>query len=344
MEETTLKNGKAFDIHTFYNLSRYCFLNIEYNYSSVVEESGITLPQLRVLWILKSFPGISLGEIATIGYWSCPTVTNILKILIDKKLVIKENSTNRKVYKLNVTEEGNKYININKQNKSKNFHLFDLMNLFSEEELDYIVEFYKYIIIKCGKDYIFQYVDKINSLSLKVDYSSFSTNETKKLKKLVFFYNTLRIFILHIEHNHRLLLKNLNLTYPQLRALWVIEAFPGITSRELSLLAFWSPSTANLIVKNLYAKNLIYKEKSTVKNSLYLFINSKGEHALIEDFKLNNHQLIINDYLKYTEEKTLNTINNYLYIINRKLKNDMVEIYIEKTHEVLQSYYNKFKQ
>ncbi|NMM65980.1 MarR family transcriptional regulator [Clostridium sp. P21] len=338
-----MKNKKSLDIHTFYNLSRYCFLNIEYNYSSVVEQTGITLPQLRILWILKAFPGISLGKIATIGYWTCPTVTNILKILVDKKLVIKEDSVNKKVYKLNVTEEGEKYININKQNKSKNFHLFDLMNLFSEKELDHIVDFYKDIVIKCGKDYIFQYVNKINSLSLKVDYTDFSEDETKKLKKLVFFYNTLRIFILHMEHDHRLLLKNLNLTYPQLRALWIIEAFPGVTSRALSSLAFWSPSTANLIVKNLYTKDLIYKEKAAVKNSLYLFINSKGEQTLIEDFKLNNHRLIINDYLKDTEEKTLNTINNYLYLINKKLKNDMVETYIEKIHEVLESYHAKFK-
>ncbi len=338
-----MKNRKSLDIHTFYNLSRYCFLNIEYNYSSVVEQTGITLPQLRILWILKAFPGISLGKIATIGYWTCPTVTNILKILVHKKLVVKEDSINKKVYKLNVTEEGEKYININKQNKSKNFHLFDLMNLFSEEELDYIVEFYKDIVIKAGKDYVFQYVDKINLLSLKVDYTNFSINDTKKLKKLVFFYNTLRIFILHMEHDHRLLLKNLNLTYPQLRALWIIEAFPGITSRALSSLGFWSPSTASLIVKNLYAKDLIYKEKSAVKNSLYLFINSKGEQTLIEDFKLNNHRLIINDYLKNTEEQTLNTINNYLYLINKKLKNDMVENYIEKIHEVLESYHDKFK-
>lgn len=343
MEGFTLKNKKSLDIHTFYNLSRYCFLNIEYNYSSVVEQTGITLPQLRILWILKAFPGISLGKIATIGYWTCPTVTNILKILVDKKLVIKEDSVNKKVYKLNVTEEGEKYININKQNKSKNFHLFDLMNLFSEEELDFIVDFYKDIVIKCGKDYIFQYVDKINSLSLKVDYDDFSKDETKKLKKLVFFYNTLRIFILHVEHDHRLLLKNLNLTYPQLRALWIIEAFPGVTSRALSSLAFWSPSTASLIVKNLYTKDLIYKEKAAVKNSLYLFINSKGEQTLIDDFKLNNHRLIINDYLKDTEEKTLNTINNHLYLINKKLKNDMVENYIEKIHEVLESYHDKFR-
>lgn len=343
MEEITLKNEKSLNIHTFYNLSRYCFLNIEYNYSSVIEESGITLPQLRVLWILKAFPGISLGEIAAIGYWTCPTVTNILKILIHKKSVIREDSVNKKVYKLNVTEEGEKYININKQNKSNNFHLFDLMNLFSEEGIDYIVEFYKQIVIKCGNDYVFQYVDKLNSLSLKVDYKNFSTNETIKLKKLVFFYNALRIFILHVEHNHGLLLKKLNLTYPQLRALWIIEAFPGITSRALSSLAFWSPSTANLIVKNLYAKDLIYKEKATVKNSLYLFINSKGENTLIEDFKLNNHQLVINDYLKDTDEKALTTMNNYLYLINKKLKNDMVENYIEKIHEVLEGYYNKFK-
>lgn len=343
MEGFTLKNRKSLDIHTFYNLSRYCFLNIEYNYSSVVEQTGITLPQLRILWILKAFPGISLGKIATIGYWTCPTVTNILKILVDKKLVVKEDSVNKKVYKLNVTEEGEKYININKQNKSKNFHLFDLMNLFSEKELDLIVDFYKDIVIKCGKDYIFQYVDKINSLSLKVDYTDFSEDETKKLKKLVFFYNTLRIFILHVEHDHRLLLKNLNLTYPQLRALWIIEAFPGVTSRALSSLAFWSPSTASLIVKNLYTKDLIYKEKAAVKNSLYLFINSKGEQTLIEDFKLNNHKLIINDYLKDTEEKTLNTINNHLYLINKKLKNDMVETYIEKIHEILESYHDKFR-
>ena len=336
-------NSKLLNTHTFYNLSRYCFLNIEYNYSSVVEESGITLPQLRVLWILKAFPGISLVEIATIGYWTCPTVTNILKILEEKNLVVKEDTKNKKLYKLNVTTEGEKYININKQSKSNNFHLFDLLNLFSEEELDFIVDFYKHIIIKYGKDYIFDYVDKINSLSLKVDYKNFSKTEVKKLKKLVFFYNTLRIFVLHMERDHSLLLRDLNLTYPQLRALWIIEAFPGINSRTLSSLAFWAPSTANLVVKNLYTKDLIFKEKSTVKNSLYLYINSKGEKLLIEDFKLNSERLIIHDYMKEIVEKKLEKINNYLYTINKRLQNYMVEIYLEKTHEILENYYDKFK-
>jgi len=338
-----LKNNKLLDTHAFYNLSRYCFLNIEYNYSSVVETSGITLPQLRILWILKAFPGISVGEIATMGYWTCPTVTNILKILAKKQLVIKEDTENRKLYKLNVTAEGEKYIDINKQGKSNNFHLFDLLNLFNEDELDFIVNFYKGIIIKCGKEHIFEYVDRINSLSLKVDYTKFSVREAKKIKKLVFFYNTLRIFILHMERDHSLLLRDLNLTYPQLRALWIIEAFPGINSRTLSSLAFWAPSTANLVVKNLYAKDIIFKEKSTVKNSLYLYINSKGEELLIEDFKLNSERLIIHDYMKEIEEKTLNKINNYLYVINKTLKNYMVEIYLEKTHEILENYYDKFK-
>ncbi|KOA19262.1 HTH-type transcriptional regulator Hpr [Clostridium homopropionicum DSM 5847] len=338
-----MNNNKLLDTHAFYNLSRYCFLNIEYNYSSVVEASGITLPQLRILWILKAFPGISVGEIATMGYWTCPTVTNILKILAKKHLVVKDETENKKLHKLHVTSEGERYIDINKQGKSNNFHLFDLLNLFNEDELDFIVNFYKDIIIKCGKDHIFEYVDRINSLSLKVDYTKFSVREAKMIKKLVFFYNTLRIFTLHMERDHSLLLRDLNLTYPQLRALWIIEAFPGINSRTLSSLAFWAPSTANLVVKNLYAKDLIFKEKSTVKNSLYLYINSKGEELLIEDFKLNSERLIIHDYLKEIEEKSLNKINNYLYAINKRLQNYMVEIYLEKTNEVIKNYHDKFK-
>lgn len=338
-----MKNNKTLATHAFYNLSRYCFLNIEYNYSSVVEANGITLPQLRILWILKAFPGISVGEIATMGYWSCPTVTNILKILAKKHLVVKDETGNKKLYKLNVTSEGEKYIGMNKQGKSNNFHLFDLLNLFDEAELDFIVDFYKNIIVKCGKEHIFQYVDRINSLSLKVDYREFSGKEVKIIKKLVFFYNALRIFVLHMERNHSLLLRDLNLTYPQLRALWIIEAFPGINSRTLSSLAFWAPSTANLVVKNLYTKDLIFKEKSTVKNSLYLYINSKGEKLLIEDFKLNSERLIIHDYMKEIVEKKLEKINNYLYTINKRLQNYMVEIYLEKTHEILENYYDKFK-
>ena len=73
-----------FNIHSLYNIARYAFLKIESNYARTVETSGITLPQLRILWIIKVFPGISLSNVAKIGCWTSPTVSNMIKILMRK--------------------------------------------------------------------------------------------------------------------------------------------------------------------------------------------------------------------------------------------------------------------
>ena len=328
--------NKLFNVHSVYNLSRYIFLKIENNFSNIVEKTGITLPQLRVLWILKAFPGISLSEIAQIGCWTPPTVTKILKNLLEKNLVVKEESTNKKVYKLVVTEEGERFVEANRKGKNDNFYLIKLLKVLSVEELDFIMEVFKIICIDIKNDIILEYIDRINELCLKIDYSDFDEEETVILKRLVYLYNLLRTFILHVESNHRQLLLKFDITYPQLRALWFVEAFKGITSVQLSEISFWSPSTANLIVNNLYDKGYIYKEKSKVKNALYLFISEKGENLILEDFKVNQKSLTIYDSIDKIPKEKLTKINYLLKKINSALENDKVEDYIIRTFEVIE--------
>jgi len=295
------------------------------------------LPQLRVLWIIKAFPGISLSEIAQIGCWTPPTVTKILKNLLEKNLVIKEGSTNKKVYKLVVTEEGERFVEANRKGKNDNFYLIKLLKVLSVEELDFIMEVFKIICIDKKNDIILEYIDRINELCLKINYSDFDEEETVILKRLVHLYNLLRTFILHVESNHRQLLLKFDITYPQLRALWFVEAFKGITSVQLSEISFWSPSTANLIVNNLYDKGYIYKEKSKVKNALYLFISEKGENLILEDFKLNQKSLTIYDSIDKIPKEKLTKINCLLKKINSALENDKVEEYIIRTFEVIEN-------
>jgi len=327
---------ELFNVHSMYNLSRYIFLKIENEFSNVVEDTGITLPQLRVLWILKSFPGMSLSEIAQIGCWTPPTVTKILKNLFEKNLVIREKSDNKKVYKLLLTEKGEGYIHTNKKGKKDKFSLFKLLGILKNDEIDFMIDVFKEVSINENNNIILKYIDKINEQSLKIDYSDFDIEEVISLKRLVCFYNLLRTFILHVESNHRQLLLSFDITYPQLRALWYIEAFHGITSVQLSEISFWSPSTANLIVKNLYNKELIYKEKSKVKNALYLFISEKGENFILEDFKINQKNLKIYDSVEKITEEKLSKANNILKKINCALENDKVEDYIIKTFEVIE--------
>jgi DNA-binding MarR family transcriptional regulator len=325
---------KSFQIHSLYNLSRYLFLKIESNYGSIVEQSGITLPQLRVLWIIKSFPGISLREIAQIGCWSPPTVTNILKKLFNKSLVYKEETTNKKQYRLNLTNKGEEYILINKQNKSSKLILLKLLNLLNEYELENILDFFKHIMIKLNSDIIFEYIVQLNSLSLKIDYKDFKSDEDKILKKLIYFYNMLRIFVLKIQNNHNILLKNLNLTYPQLRALWILEAFQGITSNQLSQLGFWSPSTANLIVKNLDLKGLVHKIKGEVKNDIHLYISTEGENLLLKDLQINQRKLDVYKIVETMSTEQLESLNTILYKMNNMVDNNMLDIYIKQTYKI----------
>ena len=165
---------KLFDIHEFYNLSRYLFLNIEWNYNNLVEKTGITLPQLRVLWIIKIYEGISLGEIAKIGCWSPPTVTKMLKLLMDKKFVIREETINKKLYTLNLTKEGHKLIKANQMKKEDKFALIELLSVVSEEDLNFIIGILKSITIHSNNTFLFEYIEKINELELKIDFSDFN--------------------------------------------------------------------------------------------------------------------------------------------------------------------------
>ena len=287
-----------FNVHSLYNLARYAFLKIESNYSRMVETSGITLPQLRVLWIIKVFPGISLSSIARIGCWTSPTVSNMIKILMNKKLIFKEETVNKKVYKFQITQTGMRVIDINKQDKQKKFYLFDLIGIFSHSELDFIIDIFTKIIIKEKKEFIFDYIEKINEMNLKIDFKDFDINTVCIIKKTINLYNLLRTFILTVKSNHREPLKEVNVTYPQLRALWIIAAFPGITSSELSEISFWSPSTVHVIVKNLNNKHFIHKEKALIKNAHYLDISQQGENLIIEDYMKNQKTLLIFQELK----------------------------------------------
>ncbi|MGV8982248.1 MarR family transcriptional regulator [Clostridium sp.] len=324
-----------FNVHSLYNLARYAFLKIETNYSRLIETSGITLPQLRVLWIINVYPGTSLSNIARIGCWTSPTVSNMIKILMNKKLIYNEETINKKVYKFQLTEMGKWLIYINKQDKHKKFYLIDLVGLFSHSELDFIIDIFTKIIIKEKKDFIFDYIEKINEMNLKIDFKDFDINTISIIKKTISVYNLLRTFILTVKDTHREPLKEFNVTYPQLRALWIIAAFPGITSSELSEISFWSPSTVHVIVKNLNSKDFIHKEKASVKNAHYLNITQQGETLLIDDYKKNQKSLLIFQELKgITFEEILN-LNALLMRMNITLGNYKTEEYIKKTFDII---------
>lgn len=329
-----IKN-KLFDIHEFYNLSRYLFLNIEWDYNNFVKKTGITLPQLRVLWIIKIFEGISLGEIAKIGCWSPPTVTKILKLLMDKNLVVREETENKKLYTLNLTEAGHNLIEVNKMKKQDKVALIRLLSVVNDEDLDFIIEILKSITLYSNNVFLFEYIKKLNELGLKVDFDDFNFEEKYKLKKLILFYNLLRTFVLNLANNHRNLLVPFKLTYPQLRVLWIVDAFPGVTSVKLSNLAYLAPSTANIVVKKLYEKNLIYKEKSKLKNSLFLYISQVGEELLIKEFDVNQKSFLIYKDLQFISTVELSRLNRIMLKLNLTLKNDFVKEYIEKTFEVI---------
>ena len=331
------QNEYLFNVHSLYNLARYAFLKIESNYARTVETSGITLPQLRVLWIIKVFPGISLRNIARIGCWTSPTVSNMIKILMNKKLIFKEETINKKVYKFQLTEMGEWFININKQDKQKKFYLFDLIDLFSHEELDFIIDIFTKIIIKEKKEFIFDYIEKINEMSLKIDLKDFDINTVSIIKKTISLYNLLRTFILTVENNHREPLKEFNVTFAQLRALWIIAAFPGITSSELSEISFWSPSTVHVIVKNLNSKHFIHKEKALIKNAHYLDISEQGEILIIEDYKKNQKTLLIFEELKDISLQDILNLNSLLERMNNKLGNYKTEEYIKKTFDIIKN-------
>ena len=326
-----------FNIHSLYNIARYAFLKIESNYARTVETSGITLPQLRILWIIKVFPGISLSNVAKIGCWTSPTVSNMIKILIGKKLIYKEETSNKKVYKFQLTELGDLFININKQNKQKKIILFDLIGLFSHKELDFIIEIFTGIIIKEKNEFIFDYIKRINEMSLKIDLTGFDSDSVSLIEKTISVYNLLRTFILTIKANHSEPLKEFNVTYAQLRAMWIIAAFPGITSSELSEISFWSPSTVHVIVKNLKVKHFIYKEKALIKNAYYLDITKEGEILIIEDYIKNQKSLLIFEELNDISFKDILTLNNLLVRMNNKLGNCKTEEYVKKTFDIIKN-------
>jgi len=331
------RNEYLFNIHSLYNQARYAFLKIESNYARTVETSGITLPQLRVLWIIKVFPGISLSNIARIGCWSSPTVSNVIKILINKKLIFKEETVNKKVYRLQLTEMGNSFININKQGKEKKrIYLFDLINLFSHSELDFMINIFTEIIIKEKKEFIFDYIEKINEMNLKIDLVGFDIHTISIIKKTICLYNLLRTFILTIKSNHMTPLKEFNITYAQLRALWIIAAFPGITSSELSEISFWSPSTVHVIVKNLNSKYYIHKEKALIRNAYYLDISEQGEILIINDYNKNQKSLLIFEELKDISFKDIIKLNSLLVRMNNRLGNYKTEEYVNKVFAIIE--------
>jgi len=324
-------NNNFLEIHRFYNLSRYLFLNIDWEYNNFVKNTGISLPQLRVLWIIKIYPEVSLGEIAKVGCWSPPTVTKMVQSLIAKKLVIRLEPTGKKLFALGLTRNGETAIKINRLTKADDFVLFRLLGTFIPDELNSAIEIFERITSNSNNDFLFDYINKMNKMELKIDYHEFTELEKSNLQKLIQFYNLLRAFVLTTEKKHRSLLVPLNLTYPQLRSLWIINAFPGITSIKISRLAYLSPSTVNVIVKNLSNKSLITKEKSKLKNSLFLYITDAGKTLLVKDFHDNQKSLLAYSNLTFLTIAELKSLNLFMTKLNASSKKNYVQEYIAKT-------------
>lgn len=325
------RNDINFQLHSFYNLIRYLFLKIEHTYNLEIEKYDITLPQLRVLWIIKCFPGTSQDRIAKIGCWTPPTVSDIIKILFQKNLIYKEETSNKKTHTLKLNSIGEEKILITKMRKNSNVALLKLLNKFSYEDLNLLSHTLRYAIITEDNEYLLQYIERLNELELKFDFNDFTNSEKIYIKKLISIYNLARIFVLTIQAKHSCILVDFNLTYPQLRALNIIKAFPNITSSELSKIGFWSKSTANLIVNNLYKKELIRKEKGNIKNSIHIDISSKGESMLSYDIK-NNFQII--DIIKNLKnlDNDLIHINSILSKMNNLVGNDLINNIILRTY------------
>ena len=149
--------------YEFYTLSRYLFLKIERNYCTIVEKSGVTLPQLRVLWIINAFPGANSSMISKIGCWTRPTVTKIMKMLLNKNLVHRDLTPNRKSKSIHLTDEGFNIVKINKQTSNSNFLLVNLLNSTDSSELDQLIEIYKYTAVESNNSFILDYIERINT-------------------------------------------------------------------------------------------------------------------------------------------------------------------------------------
>ncbi len=313
----------------FYTLSRYLFLKIEREYANLVEKSGVTLPQLRILWIISAFPGANSTMISNIGCWTPPTVSRMIKILLEKNLIDRD-ASGSKSKGIHLTAKGLATIQENRQLHGSAFPLFKLMDATEKDELDSLISVYKYTAVESGNDLIMDYIDKVNDLSLKIDYSTFPEADQARLRKLVELYNLLRVFVLSVENSHSLLLNKLGLTYPQMRALTVIKAYSGLTSSQLAEIALWSPSSANLVVKNLLSKNLIYRKKGVVKNSLHMYVTDKAVEVLNEDSKENENKIGTLNLLDDVPKEKLRELNVLLHTLNKSVNNDMVVDFIDR--------------
>ncbi|EYE88678.1 MarR family transcriptional regulator [Fervidicella metallireducens AeB] len=328
-----MENKINFELYSFYNLARYLFLKLEYTHNLDIEEHGLTLPQLRVLWILKCFPGISQENISKIGCWSPPTVSSIIKLLMQKGYIYNEETINKKTYNLKLTTLGENKLSDVKITRTSSAAILKLLNQISYDDINLLVKTLKKLIISGENNYVPEYIDKLNQYELKFDFNEFNFSDSNYIKTLTTVYNLLRIFVLTVERKHSNMLANVGLTYPQLRALNIIKAFPGINSAELSTLGFWSRSTANLIVNNLHKKGFLLKERGNIKNSINLFVTSTGESILSYDIKNNLRNIDMLNTLKANTYENLVYINSILYKMNLLVGNDIIDIFINKTYE-----------
>lgn len=317
---------------SIYNLSRYIFLKLESELEQYLEKFNITLPQLRILWIVKCFPKISANNISKIGCWSPPTVANMLKLLEEKKLILKEHNSNKKELNILLTHEGEKLINTASLQNKLNLSLLKLLVCLNYNNLDILISFYKEVSIQAEDNIIMDYIDKLNNYSLKFKLKSFNLAEQGKIKKITMLYNLIRVFVLSVEKEHSTYIKNMNVTYPQLRALKIIKSFPGLNSYDLSRLGFWSHSTANLISKNLFHKGLIAKEKSNNRNSIKLYITKFGENIITSDIKNNLNKISYINRLNNFEYSVLISVNSLLSQLIKFLGIEEIKEVVNKTY------------
>ena len=102
------------------------------------------------------------------------------------------------------------------------------------------------------------------------------------------------------------------------------------------MLSFGLRNTISIIINNLYEKNLIYKEKSPLKNSLFLHISAIGEELLIKEFDRNQKSFLIYKNIEFLSANELLKLNKFMLNLNLALTNVFVKEYIEKTFTVIE--------
>lgn len=122
------------DLHLILNLFRGIYKQVEEDWENCARAMGLTAPQLHILWVLSFEDGLNLSDISRRSLLHISTVSDLVKRMEKKGLVIRREGLDRRKVTVYITDKGLTIQQKNQEHCLNYFKISGFLNNLAEDE------------------------------------------------------------------------------------------------------------------------------------------------------------------------------------------------------------------